>query len=131
MGGYEPETANRSDQIYYAMSNELQNDNKNKEKDQSIWHVSNYTLKHKIAYPLCLLTHKNANEPILHVLGGFNEHSDALSSHYEFKVSQIIGFDNWQRFFMDFNKANINCVFHFIIFCFFLFCFLDCHIYVV
>ena len=96
------------DDIYYGMSKDLCIDN-----IDNIWQKSQISLPDKgITNSKCMITHQTTFNPKLIILGGYDRaFQKGTTIFFEYQLSDIIGFDTFYRFMLDFNTVTCICLY--------------------
>ena len=90
------------DQIYFAMSKDMCNNN----SVDSIWHLSQQTLPYPLTRCMCMITRQNTKHPKLLILGGYNDKPNEAKTCVEYELCDILGYDTFYRFMLDFKKVK-------------------------
>ena len=102
VGGWDDTTKEKSNEIYYCVSNDINNKNNN---DQSIWQLSLIKLPFALCDCQCMITDKKNKNPKLIILGGRNETGNPTKAYFEYNLSDIIGYDTFNRFMIDLKQV--------------------------
>ena len=115
VGGYNWETKEKSNEIYYCVSNHINN-----KSNQSIWQASLIKLPLAIHACQCVITDQKSRNPKLIILGGVNQNYDSTDTYLEYNLCDIISYDTFNRFSIAL-KQVYHAPYFFVFFCFDLF----------
>ena len=121
VGGWNASEKKMSNEIYYCMSNDI--NNKNSENDysieQRIWQLSLIKLPFALNRCQCIITDQKSKNPKLIILGGYNEYREMTDECFEYNLCDIVGYDTFNRFITFDYETVENILFYF---CFVLIC---------
>ena len=96
-----------SDEIYYCVSNDINNNEK-----QSIWQTSKIRLPFAICECQCIITQQNSCNPILNILGGCNQNNVATNQWLQYNLCDVIGYQTFMRFSIDIERVTLSVFFY-------------------
>ena len=101
VGGYDKSNNKLSNEIYYCVSNDINNKNNN----QSIWQLSVIKLPLVLCDCQCIITNKESRNPKLIVLGGESAIRMKTDIYLEYNLCDVIGYDTFNRFIIDIKQV--------------------------
>ena len=109
VGGYNANRHRKSNEIYYCVSNDI--NNKNNSENQSIWRLSLIELPFLISACQCIITDKKNKNAKLIILGGKNQNYRETHAYLEYNLCDIIGYHTFYRFIIDMKQVYSHMFF--------------------
>ena len=116
-GGFNSAINGMSNEIYYCVSNDINNKNSN-ENNQSIWQLSLIKLPFAINKCKAMIKDQKSKNPKLIILGGQTYSENHSDTYLEYNLNEIMGYERFIRFIIDMTQVYLTLFFNFVLFYF-------------